>query len=300
MNAFVESSNEHPVASKAADFPKSRLFYWSVRRELWENRSILFGPIGIAALMLAGFVVGAPRFADAMRAVFMLHPDRQAELLAKPISLTAVPIIVTAIVVAVFYCLDALHGERHDRSILFWKSLPVSDLVTVLSKAAVPLVVLPAVACATFMVLQFVILIVGSVVLQAGGLDGSVLWSGFPLARTWGGLVYDVFGFALWHAPIYGWFLLVSGWARRAAFLWAVLPPLALCLVEKIAFGTNGLAASLQYRLFGFSDFAFDGNQHHVADPAGLIASPHLWGGLVVAALFVAFAVWFRRYRQPI
>ena len=45
--------------------------------------------------------------------------------------------------------------------------------------------------------------------------------------------LYGLIALALWHAPIYGWLLLVSGWARRATFPWAVLPLLAICVVEK-------------------------------------------------------------------
>jgi ABC-2 type transport system permease protein len=305
MSATAESLNDRPVVPPVmttVDYPKSRLFYWSVRRELWENRSIYLAPLLVALVMLCGFAIGARRLAEAARALFMLDAQQQAELLMKPLALTATPIIITASLVALFYCLDALHGERRDRSILFWKSLPVSDLVTVLSKAVVPLLILPVIACATFMVLQLVILAIGSAVLLANGLDGTVLWTGAPLIRTWGSLIYGTFAVALWYAPIYGWLLLVSGWARRSTFLWAVLPPLALCLVEKIAFDTTYLSSLLKHRLFGVADNGFHHDAHDqiIPDPLALLVSPDLLIGLVVAVLFLAAAVWFRRYQQPI
>jgi ABC-2 type transport system permease protein len=302
MSATSQSLNDAPVAPRATtvDYPKSRLFYWSVRRELWENRSIYLAPVLVALVMLAGFAIAARRLADAARTIFMLDAQQQAEMLTKPLAFTATPIIVTASLVALFYCLDALHGERRDRSILFWKSLPVSDLVTVLSKAFIPLVILPVITCATFMVLQLIILVVGTLVIQAGGLDGTVLWTSAPLIGMWAGLIYDVIGLALWYAPIYAWLLLVSGWARRATFLWAVLPPLVLCLLEKIAFDTKVLTSLLKYRLFGFGQFAYDGRHQDVPDPIALLTSPGLWAGLVVAAALLAAAVWFRRYQQPI
>ena len=53
----------------------------------------------------------------------------------------------------------------------------------------------------------------------------------------------------LWHAPFYGWLLLISAWARRAAFLWAVLPIIAIAFVEKIAFNTSHFATFLGDRL---------------------------------------------------
>jgi hypothetical protein len=35
-------------------------------------------------------------------------------------------------------------------------------------------------------------------------------------------------------------------------------------------------------------------------DPGGFLANPWLWLGLVVAAGFVAAAIWMRRYREPL
>jgi ABC-2 type transport system permease protein len=172
----------------------------------------------------------------------------------------------------------------------------------VLSKVLIPLAVVPAVACLTFIVLQILILLVGGMFLQAMGFDTTVLWTGLPLIHLWGTLIYGVIGLALWHAPIYAWLLLVSGWAKRSTFLVAVLPPLALCLVEKIAFDTAFLWSLLKDRLFGFAfhAFAFEGTRQVAPDPLALLGNPGLWIGLVVAALLLAATVWFRRYRQPI
>ena len=302
MNAVAEMSNDRPAVPRtAAEYSAWRLFYWSVRRELWENRSICWGPPLVALVMLAGFAVGARRLADGMRGFLLSDPDTLA-MLTKPLSLIATPIIATGSLVALFYCLDALHGERRDRSILFWKSLPVSDFVTVLSKAVIPLVVLPVVICASFMALHLIVLVVGTFVLQAQGLDGMVFWRGVPLIGVWGRLAYGTFAGALWLAPVYGWVLLVSGWARRSTFLWAVLPPLALCLVERIAFGTNVALSLLRHRLFGLGGAAFQPGSHGemVPDPLALLASPGLWIGLVATAVFLAAAVWLRRSRQPL
>jgi ABC-2 type transport system permease protein len=108
--------------------------YWSVRRELWENRSIYVAPLAIAAVIVFGFLVS-------MLAAAQTH-ESAPDKLAQPYDFAAILIMATTLIVAVF-CLDALRGERRDRSVLFWKSMPVSDLTTVLSKAAIPLVLLP-------------------------------------------------------------------------------------------------------------------------------------------------------------
>src|SRR5207253_33643 len=164
--------------------------------------------------------------------------------------------------VGFFYCLDAFYGERRDRSILFWKSLPVSDLTTVLSKAWVPLLILPAVAFAVIVVTQFIMLLISSAVLLSSGLAGTT-WANFNLLQQSVILIYSLIVIALWHAPVYGWALLVSGIARRATFLWAVLPPLAISAFEKITFNTSYFASMLKNRLLDVGDTAFAFQMHH-------------------------------------
>src|SRR5262249_1917646 len=155
-----------------------------------------------------------------------------------------------------FYCLDALYGERRDRSILFWKSLPVSDLTAVLSKAIIPLAILPAVIFVVAFITQFSMLLLRTVVLLPIRLPGTS-WANFNLLRESVVLLYGLIVIALWHAPIYGWALLVSGIARRATFLWAVLPPLAMGIFEKITFNTSYFASMLKNRLLDAGDTAF-------------------------------------------
>jgi ABC-2 type transport system permease protein len=117
----------------------------------------------------------------------------------------------------------------------------------------------------------------------------------------------------LWYAPIYGWLLLVSAWARRAAFLWAVLPLLAIGFAEKMAFNTSHFAAWLQYRFSGPEAFTFSAPGGVSAeaggmsmtgmtslDPGKFFSTPGLWIGLAIAAVFLAAAFRLRRYRGPI
>jgi ABC-2 type transport system permease protein len=304
-NAIPESPVESQVIAPAV-IPATRHMYWSVRRELWESRSIYGAPLAVAGLFLFGFLVGSIHLRDKMRAALALDPMRQHELIVQPYNLAAVLIMFTTFVVAVFYCLDALHGERRDRGILFWKSLPVSDLTTVLSKASIPLVVLPLVTFAITVATQFIMLLLSSAVLLGSGLSAATLWTQVSLFQMSLMLFYHlVTVHALWYAPIYCWLLLVSGWARRAAFLWAVLPVLAICVVEKIAFNTSHFVAMLGYRLEGGAEaVAFPGrfpiNLEMQLTPGKFLSSPGLWLGLLVAAIFLAAAVRLRRYREPI
>src|SRR5436309_8030046 len=284
-----------------------RQFYWSVKRELWENRSIYVAPSIVAAIILFGSFVGSFHLPERRYNALLLDPARQKAAIELPYDIVAMMLIFTAFIVGVFYCLDALHGERRDRSILFWKSLPVSDLTTVLSKASVPLAILPLVIFGIIVLVQFFMLLWSSAILLPSGLAATT-WTRFNLLQQSVILLYSLIVIVLWHAPIYAWSLLISGWARRATFLWAVLPLLAIGVLEKFAFDTSHFASILKDRLFGAANTAFAFQPHRgVAidslvqlTPGRYLTTPGLWIGLAFAAAFVAVAVRQRRYRGPI
>jgi ABC-2 type transport system permease protein len=235
-------------------------------------------------------------------------PVKQRAAIEAPYDMAAMMMIFVVFIVGVFYCLDALHGERRDRSILFWKSLPVSDLTTVLSKAIIPLAVLPVIAFAMTVCVQLIMLLMSSANLLMHGMSPATTWAHFPVFQNWLVMLYGLIAIALWHAPIYGWLLLVSGWARRATFLWAVLPLIVIQIFEKITFGTSYFGLFVKHRLMGFAPhaFGFHGEGHPTIDslaqltPGKYLGSPGLWIGLLVAAAFLAAAVRLRRYRGPL
>jgi ABC-2 type transport system permease protein len=282
----------------------TRPFYWSVKRELWENHSIYIAPLIVAMVVLFGFLVSTTGLPERRRAVLLLDPAKARAAIEMPYNVAAMMLIFTAFIVGVFYCLDALNGERRDRSILFWKSLPVSDLTTLLSKATIPLVVLPLVTFAIIVATQVVMLLWTSVLLIAHGMSPASTWTNFSLFQQSLILLYGLVAIALWHAPIYGWALLVSGWARRATFLWAVVPFLAIGFFEKITFGTSHFASMLKNRLMGFAPEPFAFNLHSIESPqltpGKYLSAPGLWLGLIFAAAFVVAAVRLRRYRGPL
>ena len=302
MNTQSNTMPESSVQSQATaspDISAARRFYWSVQRELWETRSIYIAPLAVAAVILSGFLISTIHLADKMRAALALSPEQQNHAIQQPYVFAEDVLMGTFLIVALFYCLDALYSERRDRSILFWKSLPVSDLTTVLAKASIPVLILPLLTFAITVVTQWIMALLSTVVLLGSGLSAAALWNHLPLFRMWLGLFDHLVGFhGLWYAPFYCWMLLVSAWARRAPFLWAALPPLAIGVVEKIAFNTSYFKALLQYR--------FAGNPHADAmdplthlSPVPFLISPGLWIGLVVAAAFLAAAIRMRRYRDP-
>jgi ABC-2 type transport system permease protein len=304
-NGMPESSFE-PLAAAPAAFSATQPLYWAVRREFWENRSIYVAPLAVAALIVLASVLGAYRLPYHVRAASGLDPLHQQEAMQEPYMLAALLLMLSTFVVAIFYCLDALHGERRDRSILFWKSLPVSDLQTVLSKASVPLVILPLLTFAITVVTQFIMLTVSSVVVLANGLSLTALWRQVSFFQMSLVLLYHLVAVhALAYAPIYGWLLLVSAWARRLPFLWALLPLVAIGIVEKMAFNTSHFAGMLMNQMSGGATGA-DISQGSLAmdplmhiTPGRFLVSPGLWIGLTVFAAFLAVAVRLRRSQGP-
>jgi ABC-2 type transport system permease protein len=274
--------------------------YWSVRRELFENRSIYIAPLAVAAVAVFGFFIAAIAGGRAHALTLDARPDK----LAQPFNFVAVLMMATTFIVAIFYCLDALHGERRDRSILFWKSMPVSDLTTVLSKAAIPLVVLPLITFILTIAAQLIMLLLGTVVAAISGQNAAALWTKLPWFQMSGMLLYHLLSVhSLYYAPIFGWLLLVSAWAKRAPILWAFLPLFAIGIVEKIAFNSSHFSALLASRIAGG---AKDNGMQRGAVMLGhfnlgeFLSSPGLWIGLAIMAAFLAGAVRLRRYRDPI
>jgi ABC-2 type transport system permease protein len=309
------STLDPPISEAASAAPRERAaathavrpFYWSIRRELWENRSIFIAPAAIAGVILLGLVLSVGRLSKAAHLVVDGAPVQAAQAVAIPFEFTAFAILFTAFLVGFFYCLGALHGERRDRSILFWKSLPVSDATSVLAKAVVALVVIPVVAFVIVLVTQLILFAVGAAILFSADLPAAAVWSQFPLVNAILTLAYTQVVIVLWYPPVAGWLLLVSGWARRVPILWAAGVPLALAIVEKIAFNTDYVWHTIASRLGDAHDLAFKpGTRDQLSvdpslmDPLRFFSSFELWAGLVVAAAFITAAIWQRRYRTPL
>lgn len=304
--AFPDSSLGEQAMAPAA-LSATRPMYWSVRRELWENRFVYIAPLAIAAVVLFGSLISLMiDLPEKMRAFPTLEPAQGAGMV-RPFSAAPAPIMLATFLVGIFYSLDALYGERRDRSILFWKSLPVSDRTTVLSKASIPLVVLPLIGFTLSVAAQIIMLVVSTAVLLVNGLTPLPLWAEVRFFEGLPIMLYGLTVHALWFAPIYGWLLFISAWARRAPLLWSLLPLFAVSAVERVAFGTSYFVSMLQYRITGAMKEAFafhagaDGHIDRLSQlsPAGFLTAPGLWVGLAFAATFLALAVRLRRHRDP-
>src|SRR3546814_772168 len=228
-------------------------------------------------------------------------------------------------VVVFFYCLGALYDERKDRSVLFWKSLPVSDAQTVLSKVASAVVVAPVLAVIASLVTMIGFMVMLSiVVLFHGGNPWTLLWGpARPLTIAAGAIAW-IPVYALWALPTVGWLLLCSAWSHSKPFLWAIMVPLFtgifvswFDLMEMFNLDSSWFWSNIVGRLLlgtvpgmdllyrdGFGQGTGEhGMQEIIASlsPAGQLASlatPQIWIGAVVGALMIFGAIQLRRRRE--
>jgi ABC-2 type transport system permease protein len=290
----------------AAPLPVATVLYTLVRRELWEHRVLWLAPVAVAVLMIVlAAISGAsavhidtgnmPDFVGA--AASASHSRLQIAIFSIVHWLTCLLLFVVGALVLCFYLGDCLYAERKDRSILFWKSLPVSDLSTVISKVLVAFVLVPVgiylLAGTTDLLLSFI----RQLRSHLAGL-GNLLapWDTLAWLKVQGmlgiGLVFSI----LWYAPVGAYLLLVSAWARRNAFLWAVLPPALAPLLEYFTFGTQYLWRFLVYRTDGFIFWPeLQTAMSHASvhfNNGSLLSMPELFDTLPVARLFTNMDLW--------
>lgn len=302
-----------------------------LQRETWEHRSIYIAPAIFAALFVLLTLLAAggaihvqlsePGVDVDLRAMLGSMDARQlSALMQTGLGSMAVLFNVVILLITAFYLLDSLYAERKDRSILFWKSLPVSDLVVVSSKLLTAAVLIPSVGAVVFLFTAVaILLILGTFALFAG--SGIVFAVGpGAIADTMVTMIYALLVQSLWYLPLFGWLLLVSAWAKRTVLLWAILPLWAIAVLEQMFIRSQHFAQLLTERLVGVFPLAFHTDVPEVAwqynsddtnmklelaeslrqliDPGALLFSPGLWGGLVAAAALTAAAIWIRRYRD--
>ena len=283
-----------------------RTFLWQVRREIWEHRALWIAPLAVAAFAAIVHLGASLTATDAGRAAALADPARVREFTTHYSGMIGATVI-AGLLVGVLYSLDALQGERRDRSILFWKSLPVSDGMTVLSKAAVPLVVVPLIVFPIVVVTSLVMMGLQSLIWTLDGVDARELWVRVNLPFLWLALLFGLPFMALWNAPLYAWMLLMSAWSRRMAFLWAAAPFAAILMVEHLALHHTPSHWMLERRIAGgvLQPYSADGQgvvwieRLSDLDPLRLYSLPGLWVGVLLAAGLLWAAIRIRRGRTP-
>lgn len=293
-----------------------------VRREFWEHRAFVIAPAIVAAiLVIIAVTIGGDyvHISDELPGHLSTSEGKSA-VVAWVLYGVSFPFVVVMCIVVTFYLLDSLYADRKDRSVLFWKSLPLSDTTTVLSKLATAAVCIPVLTLVAALATNLLVAFISSV--RLSGVEHldvwSTVWQPMVWLRVHGVILYALIASVLWYLPIAAWLLLASAWAGRAVLLWATLPPLLALFVEN-RFGGHWLFDLLGRRLVGWLPIAFDRDElvrqsieiegdripwpdrvWDVIDPVGFITSPGLWGGLIVAGLLLWATIIVRRRRSEV
>lgn len=318
-----------------------KAFLMLIRRELWEHRMVVAVPVVISLVTLVGVMLmlvlpgrlqsrmeldnrshfhmnmGEGRTFDVqtqdvtvgqiVRLFDRLPADTKGLVINMGLHGMAASYLPLLAILMISYLLDCLYKERKDRSVLFWKSLPISDTHTVLAKLATGAVVVPLVTIAAIALTQVIVLVMASVVVL---FSGASLWQSVwgpaePLAIWITGL--KLYGaLALYYLPLMAWLLLAGSWARKLPFLHAVVPPVLLIIGERLFLGSNRFAEWLgTWLLQGFkvvegsSVTRYDHTlSFGVENIASFVFTPGVLGGLVIAAAMVAGAIRVRRWRE--
>lgn len=286
---------------------------WLFRREIWENRAIWMLPVVVAGLLLVIVLFGHIQVDELSRDLSSDQLRLLGPLVVGGIGMSTLFLIMNVYIS--WYLLDCLYADRKDRSVLFWKSLPITDTQTVLSKLAMAMLVIPLV----YFIVADLTVIAASLVLsvRGGSHVAQALWHPGDWLQLQVLGIYAILTGTLWFLPISAWFMFVSSWARRAVTLWALLLPLAACYVESKLVGSTVLWKALVAHLTGYGNAAFEGSsgcvRHTVIgtgkldlpcslssfiDPAGFFGSGEMWLGFVIGAALVGATI-YMRHRFP-
>ena len=294
-----------------------------IQREIWEHKAIYIVPAVIALLLTLITITGQVQVTMHdkivnLTIVFLSNVSDQERALVFDIvlGLMAGIFAISMWVVTVFYCLDALYAERKDKSILFWRSLPITDAETVGSKLLTAMLAIPLITVAMVFITDFLVLVAVSLwVAIQGGDVGHLIWSSVSIVDTLLGTIVLVFALPLWLAPFIGWFLFVSGFTKKMPLMLAFLPIFVLPMLEGMTSKTSLFWDAFFVRtgtppLFetgSIMELIELGDLRRAAESVDLmgavnlgkfLSSPSLWTGLIVCGLFVTAAIYVRRYRD--
>jgi ABC-2 type transport system permease protein len=285
---------------------KNNKYLTLARREIWEHRALWLAPVVVAGLMLVTGAFGVSSIPDGPRGSVTIGEAPPVGAVGQVGAVTLFGLLASiglfAAIVGVIYLLDCLFAERKDRSILFWKSLPTSDSETVLVKLGVALVLLPLLVMVLAVVLQPIMAALAA--MRFAPLRpylGEMVLGGLASVPNLLGLW--IIGM-LWYAPVATYLMLASVLARRTPIVYAVIPPVALGVAERLLLGSHHVFSFVGERLLPLPEVGniFEKGARGMPRLSGdwwrMFGEPGLWLG-VVAAVALAYAVIrLRRYRD--
>jgi ABC-2 type transport system permease protein len=309
-----------------------------IKREFWEHRgAFVKTPIIISIVMLVLIIggyftslflsdqMGSGEFTkQGLQELTKLSQAKLAMFWSGQIVSTSVLFIFVLFIVMFFYILGSLYNDRKDQSILFWKSLPISDAQTVASKLLTATLVVPFVYSVVVMLFSFILMVFISIVLLIHGFNPiDLVWSPANLFQGFLLVLTGVYTQMFWALPIYAWLMFSSSFNKKRPFLFAVFVPSGVALgwywINMFSFKFTDFTMFKQPLYYlGHSVFPFasgtmsdKGEGHFSFDldddtlPLELIGrmsssvlSLEVLYGMIFASIFIAIAIWIRRYRN--
>lgn len=317
---------------------KTNTFQWLLKREFWENRGGFVWAPAITGIIAAFFAAMAGLIATVVRSKHdipdvedLAEATRVAGAVGDGALLLGIGLAMAVLTFVVFfYALGSLYDDRRDRSILFWKSLPVSDTQMVLSKLAWALLLAPLLALAVGVLTGVAFWLITAIVSTINGIPGGsgILTHSHPL-RIIGNVLLAMPVQMLWSLPTVGWLMLCSAWAKRFPFLWSVLIPFLFCamagvvalmlhVTADIDLPYGQLAYVVLYRgllsivpgtwlVHRGSDTLVHGDVHTAPDMIDQLplaeswhtfATADMWIGIVAGVAMIYLAIRMRRWRE--
>lgn len=280
-------------------------FVTLILRELWEHQNLWRVPLILLVLVILANI----GFSGAATWLGLAPPEVSSQVVGSTLgSLGSVVFLVFSFLV-LFYLVDCLYAERKDKSILFWRSLPISDTQAVLAKLFVAAVAIPIILWITIIASHLITLVIQSV----GGDSDGRLFSLIDLGAYWRNLLFILLLTSMWTLPLQTWLLFCSSWSKRTPFVAALTIPVVIMLLDQIfstGIGLGGLIADripfghrfgggengLLFGLLGItSSYA---SEISLSQFVAFFRQPGLWAGLAAAAGFTALTVWTRRWRD--
>ena len=207
--------------------------------------------------------------------------------------------------VLMFYLLSTLHADRKDRSVLFWKSMPVSETRVVLAKFLVGALVVPAYVTVVAWVTEFVYLLMAMLFLVRIESDlWSQAWTGVDLVPIWFQQTKFLLWLGIWFLPLSAWLVFASAFARRSPFLVATVPFAVVIGFEALISGSWTIAALLgqQFETVGVQLSNYENTVE--GSPFGnidlFLAESRMLAGVIIAAVLLPVSIWLRNHRFEI
>ncbi|MFL2692771.1 MAG: hypothetical protein EVA48_03955 [Gammaproteobacteria bacterium] len=292
------------------------VFFTMIRREIQEHKvAFIYAPFAVALVLC--FVIASVYFGitdiqtnefnfsteiydeDYQEAMLLASPEAKARVIRAGLIFLGLPILLTVGFGLLAYSLSTFADERKDKSLIFWRSMPVSDLTTVFSKLLFVIFIVPLLVMPNIILLQSVAMLSASIYFVSNDIvPFSYLWTSYFLT-DWFRIIFSLWAQALWSLPIFLWLMFAGTYARRPV-IGAAVPLVATIVLERIIFKTNEVWGFIDNRLGFWSradSFPIALEEIRVVDISDIIlmlSTQAFWIGMIASAILVAGIVYTR------